>query len=564
MGRLNTMTDLNTSSAIISSASYGPSGELLQMTGTLPESRTYNSMLQLTELTSNGWHNSYVYPATGNNGKITSQADHAWGGETVTYLYDALNRLQKATTGTWSQTFGYDGFGNLNSVVGVNAPNLSANYNGATNRILNEPSDGNGNLTGVVANTTNSYDVANRIATVGYPVGVQYSCAPGNQRVWRGVWTGTNLTTDEVTFWSVTGQRLATYKLTVGLPFTFTVAQTGTNYYFGRRLIKNADDLYVGLDRLGSVGRFYPYAQENPVASWEGREKFTGYFRDAETTLDYANQRYYLQAQGRFATPDPYMASGGPADPGSWNRYAYVGGDPVNRVDRNGLEIATCDPNTDGPICGFGGLGSGDGGGGGGGGCFIDEFVPNPACMGPLPYHPGEPPAPPQNTCSISVYTRPAGFSLDPGQHTYLVVSVTDPSGDKLIDDVLEGDPKQGHSFWKHPLTAWGNMWGFMEPVADGQFQGATNPKTDTRLGGERGGANVCNDIAGLLLDVASYDNGGGGRYSPLPNGRTTFNSNSFAFALLFDAGISLAFQPVIRDSPGWGFLVPGLFGLPW
>jgi hypothetical protein len=32
------------------------------------------------------------------------------------------------------------------------------------------------------------------------------------------------------------------------------------------------------------------------------------------------------------------MASGGPADPGSWNRYAYVAGDPVNRVDPSGRE----------------------------------------------------------------------------------------------------------------------------------------------------------------------------------------------------------------------------------
>jgi hypothetical protein len=40
---------------------------------------------------------------------------------------------------------------------------------------------------------------------------------------------------------------------------------------------------------------------------------------------------------GRFLTPDPYRASGGPAAPQSWNRYAYVEGDPVNRFDPTGL-----------------------------------------------------------------------------------------------------------------------------------------------------------------------------------------------------------------------------------
>jgi len=36
-------------------------------------------------------------------------------------------------------------------------------------------------------------------------------------------------------------------------------------------------------------------------------------------------------------TPDPYEASGGAEDPGSWNRYAYVLGDPVRYNDPNGL-----------------------------------------------------------------------------------------------------------------------------------------------------------------------------------------------------------------------------------
>jgi len=51
----------------------------------------------------------YNYPATQNNGRITSSNDYVWN-ETVTYGYDALNRLSSASAGSaWNETFGYDG-----------------------------------------------------------------------------------------------------------------------------------------------------------------------------------------------------------------------------------------------------------------------------------------------------------------------------------------------------------------------------------------------------------------------------------------------------------------------
>ena len=42
------------------------------------------------------------------------------------------------------------------------------------------------------------------------------------------------------------------------------------------------------------------------------------YNRDSYTGLDYADQRYFASTYGRFNTADPYQASGGPGDPGSW------------------------------------------------------------------------------------------------------------------------------------------------------------------------------------------------------------------------------------------------------
>ncbi len=107
--------------------------------------------------------------------------------------------------------------------------------------------------------------------------------------------------------------------------------------------------LYGGIASARLDGKYYPYGQERPSATTNGSEKFTGYFRDSETGLDYADQRYHFPGTGRFLTPDPYIASGGPRDPGSWNRYAYVQGDPINFHDPRGLAICTIQ-SVEGPI----------------------------------------------------------------------------------------------------------------------------------------------------------------------------------------------------------------------
>lgn len=147
-------------------------------------------------------------------------------------------------------------------------------------------------------------------------------------------------------------------------------------------MIKNAGG-YLVADRLGSIGHFYPYGLEKPSATTNGTEKFTGYLRDAETGNDYAINRYHVPGTGQFLTPDPYIASAGPTDPGSWNRYAYTRGDPVNRYDH----LGTCDSDsfsTDGydDDCMGGGM-TGGGGGGDDGSCFGDDFYTNPECGSP-------------------------------------------------------------------------------------------------------------------------------------------------------------------------------------
>jgi RHS repeat-associated protein len=65
---------------------------------------------------------------------------------------------------------------------------------------------------------------------------------------------------------------------------------------------------------------------------------FTGKERDAETGLDYFGARYMSSAQGRFTSPDPFLGSGRPEDPQSWNRYAYARNNPLVYIDPTGMD----------------------------------------------------------------------------------------------------------------------------------------------------------------------------------------------------------------------------------
>jgi len=95
----------------------------------------------------------------------------------------------------------------------------------------------------------------------------------------------------------------------------------------------------IAVERL--VGKYFPYGVERPSATTNGTEKFATYFRDSETGLDYAQNRYHQVGMGRFMTTDPYDGSARANAPGSWNRYAYLIGDPVNNSDPNGLDTAS-------------------------------------------------------------------------------------------------------------------------------------------------------------------------------------------------------------------------------
>ena len=72
------------------------------------------------------------------------------------------------------------------------------------------------------------------------------------------------------------------------------------------------------------------------------RQKFTGYERDDETGLDFAQARMYASKQGRFTSVDPENAGADPEDPHSWNGYAYARSNPTLYTDPGGQKYLVC------------------------------------------------------------------------------------------------------------------------------------------------------------------------------------------------------------------------------
>ncbi|MBI4910107.1 MAG: hypothetical protein HY820_41200 [Acidobacteria bacterium] len=325
MGRMDRMYDNMSYSYVVGGTSYNTASQVTSIShGGLSESRQYNALGQMTRLTVAGQFDlEYRFPATTNNGQITSMKNWTTG-EEVNYSYDSLGRLtDAATTGPeWGLHFTYDGFGNKSgqSVTKGSGPAMSVAVD-ANNRVVGHSYDGAGNTTAMPGISSMVWDDWGRLKSATPDA---YMYGPDDLRVYRN---GT------IYFRGIDGQVVGAFTFDVN-NFTLTT-QTTTKYFDGKEVGRKED-------RLGTVqngSRFFPYGEEVP-ATTQDKRKFATYTRDSGTNLDYAMARYYSSSVGRFVSADRARRKS-VSDSATGNSYAYVHGDPINFIDRNGL--ATCE-----------------------------------------------------------------------------------------------------------------------------------------------------------------------------------------------------------------------------
>jgi RHS repeat-associated protein len=315
------------------------------------------------------------------DGKLQTETDNI-AGKSVSYDYDNQGRIStvESSDASWGMEYDYDAFGNRTSqtVTQGEGYSLQARYDPATNWMLGGTTDydANGNLI-LLPDMQMKYDAVNRLMRVDTQSGTErYGYNHKNLRIWKQSADGN----ESFSFYHGT-RNLATYALATDASGNLSFSTVKTNIYFGKRLAQTGGDVVV-TDRLGATRAwsakqgakrvdYMPFGQK--VSGSADHSKFGGYEHDDASGLDYAEQRYYGSTMGRFMSPDPYEKSAHVASPESWNRYAFVGNDPINRTDPHGLSAGNDAYWTSndgwvsyGRLYGGGGGGGGSYGGGGG------------------------------------------------------------------------------------------------------------------------------------------------------------------------------------------------------
>jgi RHS repeat-associated protein len=332
---------------------------------------------------------TYVYDGAGNISSIGTAGD----GTATTYTYDPFSRLKNVQVSQASsqasvrnEAYGYDAYGNMME--------YRFNSTGAMTSIPLDTSSNNNRLSTAIA----SYDLAGSIVAYG---GATYTRDALNMIVTNvhdgatdlnvydaaderigsragGYWTWSFRGSDDRVlrqFRSPASSPLAPwlwvedYVYAGGqLVAAERPAEEGGRRHFhldhldSPRLVTTADGyLFSQHDYtafgLESTSRSLTSMRQEVAVGMDREEpmRFTGHERDFvggmatenENALDYMHARFYLGTMARFMSVDPAISMAAARSPQRWNRYSYVGNNPINRTDPTGM----CEQPTNGQQC---------------------------------------------------------------------------------------------------------------------------------------------------------------------------------------------------------------------
>lgn len=275
------------------------------------------------------------------------------------YTYDSLNRLQSAaetvsSTQTWKQTFSYDRYGNRR--FDTSGSNTTTIPSGCSTAICNPTIDtsnnrfslsgqsytydADGNLTQDATGKRFGYDTDNRQKeffsagnSSSNPDATYYYDGEG-RRVKKI--SGAETT---IFVYDAGGQLAAEYS--TALADTQQVSYLTADHLGSVRAISNEIGQVVKRQDYSAFGDETVTSQRTARADYtadkEVRQDYTGYQKDNESGLEYAQARYYNSSHGRFTSVDPLTASATIRNPQSFNRYSYVLNSPYKFTDPLGL-----------------------------------------------------------------------------------------------------------------------------------------------------------------------------------------------------------------------------------
>jgi RHS repeat-associated protein len=167
--------------------------------------------------------------------------------------------------------------------------------------------------------------------------GVSFKYDPFGRRIYKSsssatsvyAYDGDNLVEETIS----SGAAVARYAQTENIDEPLAMLRSGTTSYYQSDGLNSITSLSSTAGALAQTYSFDSFGNQTAASgSITNSFRYTGREFDTESSLYYMRARYFDPATGRFIGEDPIQFGAGP------NFYAYVGNNPIGRIDPLGLD----------------------------------------------------------------------------------------------------------------------------------------------------------------------------------------------------------------------------------